>query len=76
MLPTRHEVKVLNEVGARIFDLLDGSRSQAQIARMIADEFDVSVDQANRDVAAFLDELRQAGMVSDEPEASGPGEVH
>jgi hypothetical protein len=63
VLPTRREVKVLNEVGIRVYALLDGSRSERQIAEVVAEEFEVALDEAARDVAAFLAELRRDGML-------------
>ena len=38
VLPDRGEVKVLNEVGARIWALADGSRSVREIAAAIAEQ--------------------------------------
>jgi hypothetical protein len=73
-LPEKQEVKVLNEVGMRVFEMLDGSRSERQIAEQIASEFDVSPEAAASDVRAFLDELGRNGMLAagrDEAAASG-----
>ncbi len=57
VLSQRGEVQVLNEVGARIWELTDGTRSVAQIAQTIADEFDVSAEQAQADVTDFVTQL-------------------
>jgi len=51
------EVQVLNEVGSRIWELMDGQRSAADIARAIAAEFDVSPEEASADTAEFLGQL-------------------
>ncbi len=51
------EVQVLNEVGARIWELTDGTRTVAQVAQAIADEFDVSAEQAQADVSEFVAQL-------------------
>lgn len=51
------EVQVLNEVGARIWQLTDGTRSLAQIADAIAAEFEVSAEQARADVTEFVAQL-------------------
>jgi len=40
VLPTRQEVKVLNPVGIKIFSLLDGEHTIAQIARAVVEEFE------------------------------------
>ena len=68
VLPARAEVKVLNPVGSRVFALIDGHRSVDEIARVIADEFDVTAEQAISDVDVFLFELEEQGMV--EPASS------
>ena len=53
----------LNEVGARIWDLLDGERSVEDIAEVIVAEYVTSPDTAARDVAAFLRQLESIGAV-------------
>lgn len=57
------EVNVLNQVGTRIWELIDGSRSGQQIAEAIEAEFEVSPEQARQDVAEFLSTLSEAGAV-------------
>jgi hypothetical protein len=74
VLPTQRVVKVLNPVGIKVFSLLDGDHSEAQIAEAVAEEFEVAVDQATEDVSAFLAELRQNGMLVDEARANATAE--
>ena len=57
ILADSSEIKVLNDVGSRIFELADGSRSVAAICQMIAQEYDVTLEVARADVADFLREL-------------------
>ena len=76
VMPMRREIKVLNQVGIRVFALLDGTRSEAEIIALVTEEFDVSPEKAARDVRAFLGELRESGMLAgDEHEPIGEG-VH
>lgn len=49
----------LNEVGARVYELIDGERSLSAIADAIVSEFDVTPEQAQRDVSEFIDQLLQ-----------------
>lgn len=70
VLPDRREVKVLNQVGVRIFALIDGSRTVADIVREICSEYEVSEEVAGQDVQAFLDQLGQNGMLAG-PDAPG-----
>ena len=51
------QVLVLNEVGGRIWELADGSRTIAEIARILTDEYDVSEEQALQDVSEFVQQL-------------------
>lgn len=64
VIPGRAEVKVLNPVGIAIYPLLDGSHSKEEIAARIAEEFEVSLDEARNDLEAFLEELNEHGMLA------------
>ena len=68
ILPTANAVRVLNEVGARIWALADG-RSLAQILDVLVNEYDVERTQLRVDAEAFLSELESRGLL--EP-PSGP----
>lgn len=54
----------LNVVGTRIWELCDGTRHGAEIAAQISREFEVSLEQAEADVGAFLDDLKQRALVA------------
>ena len=56
-------IYTLNEVGTSIWRLVDGHRSTGEIAESIATEYEVTREEADRDIAAFLGELRDAGLV-------------
>lgn len=47
----------LNEVGAFIWDHLDGTNSLEDVKRGILDEFDVRPEQAEADLLGFIKEL-------------------
>ncbi len=51
------EVNVLNAVGTRVWELCDGARSVGEIAAVIASEFEVTPEQAERDTTQFLESL-------------------
>ena len=72
VLPERGEVKVLNKVGARIWELADGQRSVSEIAALICQEYDVDLEVATSDALEFLAELESRGAItaSDSPEKS------
>ncbi len=67
--PEQAKVKVINEVGARIWSLADGSRSVEQIGALLCSEYQVDPEQALVDTLEFLNELleRDLLLVVDSP---------
>ncbi len=64
VLPEQGQVRVLNEVGARIWALADGTRTGRDIVAAICTEYDVGPAQAEADALAFLTELEAKGVIS------------
>jgi hypothetical protein len=64
VLPVQGKVKVLNEVGARIWTLIDGATSTEAIIHTICQEFDTTPEVAAQDVNAFLTQLAERDMIS------------
>ncbi len=62
-------VTVLNEVGTRVWELIDGTRSVSAIAQAIESEYEISLDQATRDVQELIQQLidAQALVMKDSP---------
>lgn len=54
---------VLNELGAFIWELLPAVKDEAEICEAILREYDVSEEEAARDVGAFLENLRKMDIV-------------
>lgn len=63
ILADSSEVNVLNQVGSRIFELSDGSRSIEDITMIIAEEYEVSVEQADMDVREFILQLVDQSII-------------
>ena len=57
VLPDQGQVKVLNEVGARVWELVDGQRQVRHIVEIICTEYQVECKQAETDILEFLGEL-------------------
>jgi len=57
ILADSSEVNVLNQVGSRIFELSNGTNSIEDIARLIANEYEVTTEQADSDVREFILQL-------------------
>lgn len=56
-------IYTLNEVGSRIWQLIEGPTPIGQIARRISEEYEVSASQAAEETVAFLTELHTIGLV-------------
>lgn len=64
VLPAQGKVKVLNEVGARIWSLLDGRRSLRQIAAVLCAEYQVEPAEADANVLEFAAELVRRSIIT------------
>lgn len=55
----------VNEVAARIWELVDGKRNEDILIGDIVREFEVSAGTADDDVRKFLGELDRAGLIEE-----------
>src|SRR6478735_6599363 len=62
ILPTASAVRVLNEVGGRIWALADG-RTFAEILEVLVNEYDVERTQLRVDAESFLAQLQERGLL-------------
>lgn len=53
----------LNKVGARLWVLVDGTKSIADLARLITEEFEISQDQAEKDISELAEQLAKEELV-------------
>lgn len=58
------EIYTLNEVGARIWELVDGTRTVEQVRDIIVEEYEVSTREAEKDLIELLEQLRQIGALN------------
>jgi hypothetical protein len=69
LVPISHKVGeidclyALNEVGARIWDLIDGDRSLKKLRDAIVEEFEVSETEAQEDLALLIEQLKEIGAI-------------
>ena len=61
----RLEINVFNPTGILILPLLDGTRTVEDVVRRVCDEYDVTPEEATRDLLAFLDHLAGQGILDD-----------
>jgi methyltransferase-like protein len=53
----------LNEVGAFIWEQLDGEKTLLDITNMIVEEFEVSPEQAQADLREFVSQLKEIDAI-------------
>ena len=54
---------VLNELGAFIWEILPKTETEAEICEAILAEYEVSPEEAARDVEEFLQDLKKLGIL-------------
>ena len=62
--PAGGEILVLNETGALIWQLLDGSHDVAALVARVVAEYDIAPEPAHADVLAFLEALHARGALA------------
>ena len=62
----------LNEVGGRIWDLCDGSRTVSETAAIISREFEAPLDPVERDLMELLTNLTHENLVEENPAEASP----
>jgi hypothetical protein len=69
MVPIRQDVGdlssiyVLNDVAARIWELIDGTLTVASMIERIVAEYEVSTREAEEDIRGYLEQLEHAKMI-------------
>lgn len=59
------EVLALNDVGARVLELLDAHNTLADVVETMRREYDVSSEELERDVESFVMAMQDAGIVEE-----------
>lgn len=63
VLPEEGELRVLNEVGTTIWQLIDGQRTLQHIADELVSKYEVSPGEARKDLRAFIDQLEAGQLI-------------
>ncbi|NWF76347.1 MAG: PqqD family protein [Nitrospirae bacterium] len=56
-------IYTMNEVGSRIWELVDGEKSLSEIIDIILNEFEVSPEVAEKDIIEFINQLEHIGAI-------------
>jgi len=62
-----NSIYTLNEVGARMWELIDGKRRVAEIRDQLVEEFDVSEKNAEEDLLILLQQFHEIGAIEAVP---------
>ena len=62
ILPAHGQVKVVNEVGARLWELADGTRTVADMVDILCEEYAVMREQAEEDALEFIQRMIEKKM--------------
>ena len=68
--PSDGQAYVLNHTAARIWRLLDGTRTEVSVARELADTFGENYDDVLGDVRELVQHLRTVGLLTAEPDSN------
>ena len=60
-------IYTLNEVGSMIWNLIDGKTSVDQIVEAVCGAYDVSPEEARKDVLHFLESKKRQGLIKERP---------
>jgi hypothetical protein len=71
--PQAGDLRVLNRVGATIWQLLDGRQDVAALEVELVRRYQITAEQAHTDLGAFLVDLQRQNLISwREPDSSSP----
>ena len=59
----RNTLQVLNPVGARLWELIDGRRTVAELTADIAAEYGIEASRAEADTVGFCEDLVRRGVL-------------
>ncbi len=62
--PRERQLHLLNETGGALWHWLETPRTVDELAGLLQAEFDVEADEARADVLAFLETLREKGLIT------------
>ena len=57
-------IYTLNQVGAQIWEQIDGRRTTAEILPLMVGEFEVSEEEAQKDLTEFIQQLSSIGAIT------------
>jgi hypothetical protein len=59
-----NSIYTLNEMGTRIWELMNDQTDIDKMAEIISSEYEVSIEEAKKDIAKFLSSLESVGLIN------------
>jgi hypothetical protein len=66
-----NSIYTLNEMGTRIWELMNDQTDIDKMAEIISSEYEVSIEEAKKDVAKFLSSLESVGLIDKSEPSKG-----
>jgi hypothetical protein len=66
-----NSIYTLNEMGTRIWELMNDQTDIDKMAEIISSEYEVSIEEAKKDVAEFLSSLESVGLIQGDERPKG-----
>lgn len=63
VLPDQAEVNVINEIGSLVWERIDGKKNLGELVESILKDYEVTREQAEKDVIEFVTSLKAHEMV-------------
>ena len=63
-LADMQNIFTLNTVGAFIWNQLDGTKNLSDVQKLLLDEFDVTKEEADKDLPEFINQIVEAGLAA------------
>jgi hypothetical protein len=58
-------IYTVNEIAARIWDLMDGKKTVAEIKKTLLNDYDVTLEELDRDVEEFISKLLNERLIEE-----------
>jgi hypothetical protein len=66
-----NSIYTLNEMGTRIWELMNDQTDIDKMAEIISSEYEVSIEEAKKDIAEFLSSLESVGLIQGDERPKG-----
>ncbi len=65
-LANMQRIFTINEVGASVWAMMDGKKTEKEIRKALQQVFDVGEDQLDKDLLDFIEQLKQSDLIQEQ----------